>query len=83
VDTFAVQIAKSFGAGVIGACSTRNVDMVRSPGADHVIDNTKEDFTKGGRRYDLGNFVCGLNAVGSRGPPELLLRTDGRTCAAE
>jgi NADPH:quinone reductase-like Zn-dependent oxidoreductase len=61
VGTFAVQIARSFGADVTGVCSTRNVEMVRSIGADRVVDYTREDFTSGGPRYDLF-----LDCVGNR-----------------
>jgi NADPH:quinone reductase-like Zn-dependent oxidoreductase len=64
VGTFAVQIAKSFGAEVTGVGSTRNVDMIRSIGADHVIDYTRADFAGEGQRYDLI-----LDAVGNRSVP--------------
>jgi NADPH:quinone reductase-like Zn-dependent oxidoreductase len=61
VGTFAVQIAKSIGAEVTGVCSTRNVELLRSIGADHVIDYTVEDFARNGRRYDVV-----LDLVGNR-----------------
>jgi NADPH:quinone reductase-like Zn-dependent oxidoreductase len=59
VGTFAVQIAKALGAEVTGVCSTRNVDLVRSLGADHVVDYTRDDFTRSDRRYDLLLDVAG------------------------
>jgi len=59
VGTFAVQIAKALGANVTAVCSTRNVDLVRSLGADHVVDYTADDFTRSDRRYDLIVQVAG------------------------
>ena len=63
VGTFAVQLAKAFGADVTAVCSTRNMEMVRSLGADHVVDYTKEDVTRSKRRYDLILAVNGYHSV--------------------
>ena len=63
VGTFAVQIAKSFGADVTAVCSTQNVAMARSIGADQVIDYTREDFTQNGQRYDLILAANGYHSI--------------------
>jgi len=63
IGTFAVQIAKYVGTEVTGVCSTRNLDMVCSIGADHVIDYTQEDFTKNGQRYDLTLATAGYRLI--------------------
>ena len=79
IGTFAVQIAKAFGADVTGACSTRNVEMVRRIGADHVIDYTRESFTDGAMRYDVI-----LDIVGNKSWAECrrMLTTNGKYVAA-
>ncbi|MBV7508693.1 NAD(P)-dependent alcohol dehydrogenase [Bacillus sp. sid0103] len=74
VGTFAVQIAKSFGAEVTGVCSTRNVDILQSLGADHTIDYTKEDFTQKPQRYDL---ILGVNGHKPLSAYKRILSPDG------
>jgi NADPH:quinone reductase-like Zn-dependent oxidoreductase len=66
IGTFAVQIAKSYGSEVTGVTSTRNIELVRSLGADHVVDYTRTDFVRDGRRYDLV-----LDTIGNRSVPDL------------
>jgi len=84
VGTFAVQIAKYLGAEVTGVCSTRNLDMVRSLGADHVIDYTKEDFTRSAQRYDLifaTAFRSILDCRRALGPQGIYVSTGGPSMA--
>jgi NADPH:quinone reductase-like Zn-dependent oxidoreductase len=75
VGTFAVQLAKAFGAEVTAVCSTRSVDVARSLGADHVIDYTREDVTRSKQRYDL---ILGVNGYHSVFAYQRLLRPKGR-----
>ncbi|WP_373463259.1 NAD(P)-dependent alcohol dehydrogenase [Bacillus sp. SORGH_AS_0510] len=75
VGTFAIQIAKSFGAEVTGVCSTRNIDILRSIGADNAIDYTKEDFTKKMKNYDL---IVGVNGHHSMSDYKKALKPNGR-----
>jgi NADPH:quinone reductase-like Zn-dependent oxidoreductase len=75
VGTFAVQIAKSFGAEVTAVCSTRNIDMVRSLGADHIVDYTREDIGRGAQRYDIILAVNGYHPLSAY---KRLLRPEGR-----
>ena len=77
VGTFAVQIAKSFGAEVTAVCSTRNVDMARSIGADHVIDYTKEDFTHNGQQYDL---ILAVNGISFDFRLQACIKSQGNVC---
>ncbi|WP_409294083.1 NAD(P)-dependent alcohol dehydrogenase [Peribacillus sp. SCS-26] len=74
VGTFAVQIAKAFGAEVTGVCSTRNVEILRSIGADYVIDYTKEDFTLNEGHYDL---ILGVNGSNSMSAYKRALKPNG------
>ena len=81
VGTFAVQLAKAFGAEVTAVCSSRNVDLVRSLGADRVIDYTRENFTRTGQRYDLVLDNVGTRSIADRRrvmvPGGILVATTG------
>jgi NADPH:quinone reductase-like Zn-dependent oxidoreductase len=83
VGTYAVQIAKAFGARVTGVCSTAKVEMVRSIGADHVIDYKREDFAEGDQRYDLIVDIGGNSSLTrlrrSLTPEGTLVITGGET----
>ncbi len=83
VGTFAVQIAKAFGAEVTAVCSTGNMEMVRSIGADHVIDYTKEDFTQNGQQYDLILAANGYHSISdykrALSPTGIYVMTGGST----
>jgi len=83
VGTFAVQIAESFGAEITAVCSTRKLDMMRSIGADHVIDYTQEDFTQNGQRYDLIIAANGYHPISAYkralGPKGIYVMTGGST----
>ena len=84
VGTFAVQLAKAFGAQVTGVCSTTKADLVRSIGASHVIDYTRQDFADGKERYDVILDIGGnpsLAGPGPEGDARHRWRRDGRPVA--
>ena len=79
IGTFAVQVAKSFGAEVTAVCGPGNLDMVRSLGADHVVDHTRQDFTRGEKRYDLVLAIRGYHPI--RSYKRILKATGTYVCA--